>query len=120
MNENRESIDLAVSRRDFFRLAGLAGGAVVLAACGAPATPAPTEEPVEEPVEEPTEEPAAPEEVTISWWNQFSTPTCLETFPLVVTGFEEEYPGITVEYEISGGPLARISGERAPRPRCGS
>jgi len=113
--------DNKVSRRDFLRLAGVVGGTAILAACGAPPAPEVTEEPAEEAT---SEEAAAPEEVTISWWNQFSTPTCQETFPKVVEAFEEEYPGIKVEYEISGGPpgggdyievlLARIAAGNPP------
>jgi ABC-type glycerol-3-phosphate transport system substrate-binding protein len=111
-----------VSRRDFLRLAGLAGGAALLGACQAQPTEAPTQAAVKA-TEAPTQAPQE-EEVTISWWNQFSTVTCQETFPKVIDEFEALYPNITVEYEISGGPpgggdyievlLARIAAGNAP------
>lgn len=112
----------AVSRREFLRMAGLAGGAALLGACRAEPTEAPTQAPAAA-TQEPTKAPEA-EEVTISWWNQFSTPTCQETFPKVIQEFEELYPNVTVEYEISGGPpgggdyievlLARIAAGNPP------
>ena len=110
-----------LSRREFLRVAGMLGGTALLAACGAPAEPeAPTEAPATE------EAPAAevPEQVTVSWWNQFSTPTCQEYFPQVVAAFEERNPNIKVDFEISGGPpgggefievlLARIAAGNPP------
>lgn len=89
-----------LSRRDFLRAAGLAGGAALMAAC-APTTAQPTGE-----APEATEEVAAPagEPITISWWNQFSTPLCQELFPRIVQDFENLQPNIKVEFEISGGP----------------
>jgi multiple sugar transport system substrate-binding protein len=121
-----------VSRRDFLRLAGITSGASLLAACAPQATPAPQAvEPTKasEPAkveEKPTEKPAAPsaEQVKVSWWNQFSTPTCKEWFPKIVTDFETENPTIKVEFEITGGPpgggdynevlLARIAAGNPP------
>jgi ABC-type glycerol-3-phosphate transport system substrate-binding protein len=91
-----------------------------------PTTEAPTEKPAEKPVEKPTEKPVEPsaEQVTISWWNQFSTPTCQEWFPKIVKAFEDENPKIKVEFEITGGPpgggdyleilLARIAAGNPP------
>lgn len=115
MSANNRVARSAVSRREFLQLAGLAGSAAVLAACGAPPTPAATEPPTEA---------AAPEAVTVSWWNQFSTPTCQEVFPRVIEEFEQTYPAVKVEYEISGGPpgggdyievlLARIAAGNPP------
>lgn len=107
-----------VSRRDFLRMAGLAGGAALLGACQPKATEVPTPAPAEA-----TTAPEA-QAVTVSWWNQFSTPTCQETFPRVIEEFEALYPNVTVQYEISGGPpgggdyievlLARIAAGNPP------
>lgn len=93
----------AVSRRDFLKSAGLTALGVALAACVpvAPAQPGVAATPKVE--EKPAEE-AAPKVVTISWWNQFSTPICQEMFPRIVGDFEKLYPGIQVDFEISGGP----------------
>jgi len=113
-----------VSRRDFLRLAGLTGGAALLAACGAPSPPEPEPEVEEKPSEEVEEAAPEREPVTLTWWNQFSTETCQEMFPKVVEDFEELYPWITVDFEISGGPpgggeyievlLTRIAGGNPP------
>ncbi len=89
-----------MSRRDFLRLAGLVGAGAVLTACQPKATPA-AEKPAEE---KPAEEKPAAEEVTISWWNQFSTPLCQDMFPKIVNDFQSKNPGIKVEFEITGGP----------------
>jgi multiple sugar transport system substrate-binding protein len=124
----------SVSRRSFLQLAGLTGGAALLAACGAKPTAAvvptkaaeePVEEPVvEEPTEKPVEQPAAEEPVHISWWNQFSTPMCMDLFPKIIADFEAKNPLIKVDYEITGGPpgggdyieilLARIAAGNPP------
>jgi len=118
------------SRRDFLRLAGITGGAALLAACAPQAAPAPAEPTqASEPAkaeEKPTEQPAAPsaEQITISWWNQFSTDTCKEWFPKIIKLFEDDNPNIKVEFEITGGPpgggdfaellLARIAAGNPP------
>ncbi len=111
MSERRESVS-SVSRRDFLRAAGMAGGAALLAACAPQATQvaAPTTEPnkADQPAAEPTkaDQPAAPsgEQVTIAWWNQFVTPLCNELFPKIVADFEAKHPNIKVEFELTGGP----------------
>lgn len=120
MNEKPSPLYASLSRREFLRIAGLAAGATLLAAC-APSTPGTT--PTEETVDQPTG-PTTQEQVTISWWNQFSTPICQETFPVVINEFETKYPNIKVEFEISGGPpgggsytevlLARIAAGNPP------
>jgi len=61
---------------------------------------------------------------TISWWNQFDSPTTKEVFPIVVKQFEDNHPGIKVEFELTGGPpgggdyievlLARIASGNPP------
>lgn len=86
-----------LSRRRFLKMAGIAGSALALAACGTPSA-APTES------EAGTGGAPAAEGTTISWWNQYSTATTQIAIPQIVEGFEEMYPDITVEYEISGGP----------------
>jgi ABC-type glycerol-3-phosphate transport system substrate-binding protein len=84
----------SLSRRAFLRLTGLAGGAALVAACAAPAT---------QPAGE-AGSTADAEGVTISWWNELDTPTTQEMVPLIIAGFEETYPGVKVEYELTGGP----------------
>ncbi len=121
MTEKRSPLHTPLSRRQFLRFAGMAAGATLLAACS-PATPD-TTDPVDDPVDQP-EAPVASEQVTISWWNAFSTPTCQEVFPQVIEAFETKYPNIKVEFEISGGPpgggeytevlLARIAAGNPP------
>jgi multiple sugar transport system substrate-binding protein len=122
-SEDREKIK--ISRRDFLRLASLAGSATILAAC-VPQQAAPAPTPDSQESAEQVQEPAEPEQeaVTISWWNQFSTPTTQEVFPMVVGEFEALYPWVTIEFEISGGPpgggeyievlLARIAAGNPP------
>jgi len=97
MSEQAKST--VVSRRNFLRMAGLAGGAAVLAACAAPkAAPEEGGQTKEE------AQPASGEQVTITWWNQFSTPMCQDLFPKIVAQFTEAHPNIKVEFEITGGP----------------
>jgi multiple sugar transport system substrate-binding protein len=84
----------SLSRRAFLRLTGLAGGAALVAACAAPVT---------QPAGDAGGEVGA-EGVTISWWNELDTPTTQEMVPLIIAGFEETYPGVKVEYELTGGP----------------
>ncbi|HMN27890.1 MAG TPA: extracellular solute-binding protein, partial [Caldilineaceae bacterium] len=88
----------ALTRREFLKVAGLAGGAVVLGAC----TPAPVGAP--QSAEQSAEAPAG-ENITISWWSPF-TPGEINNAAIggVVEGFEQEYPSIKVEYEVTGGP----------------
>ena len=108
----------ALTRREFLKVAGLAGGAVVLGAC----TPAPVGAP--QSAEQSAEAPAG-ENITISWWSPF-TPGEINNAAIggVVEGFEQEYPSIKVEYEVTGGPpgggdfmevlLARIAAGNPP------
>jgi len=84
------------------------------------------EKPVEKVVKETVivEKPVEHKPVTIAWWNQFSTATCQEMFPRIVKDFEDLYPWVTVDFEISGGPpgggeyievlLARIAAGNPP------
>lgn len=110
----------AMNRRRFLQMTGLAGGAAFLAACAAPVDEAPADTGDE------TNGDAAPsaETTTISWWNQYETPTTQLAIPQIIEGFEEMYPNITVDYEITGGPpgggeytevlLARIAAGNPP------
>lgn len=120
--EEKKETKTPLSRRQFLKMAGVAGSAALLTAC-AQATEAPTEVTEEE---APSGEEAAPpaEKVMISWWNQFVTPLCQEIFPKIVGDFETLNPNIDVEFEITGGPpgggdyfevlLARIAAGNAP------
>jgi multiple sugar transport system substrate-binding protein len=89
-----------ISRRAFLRAAGLVGSAALVANCA----PKPAE--VVKPAEGEQEKPAAPaaENITITWWNQFTTPMCQDLFPKIVTQFTDQHSNIKVEFEISGGP----------------
>lgn len=82
-----------ISRRHFLRLTGMAAGITVLAACAPSAPSGETGAPT-----------AADGQVSISWWNGFSTPTVQEIAPQIVGDFERMHPNIKVDYEISGGP----------------
>ncbi|HWQ15429.1 MAG TPA: extracellular solute-binding protein, partial [Roseiflexaceae bacterium] len=60
-------------------------------------------------------------EVTIEWFNRYTTPTTQEVIPLMVGKFEEENPGIKVSYQNPGNGegyieamLARIAGGNPP------
>ena len=127
-----------ISRRAFLRMAALAGGAVPLAACGgapaapqataeqAPPTAAPAAQPTAVPAAaQPTAAPVAPapadEQVTIEWFNRYTTPTTQEIIPKMVDAFEQANPGIKVKYENPGNGegyiealLSRIAGGNPP------
>ena len=121
--EEKNETHTPLNRRQFLKLAGVTGSAALLAACAQKATEVPTEAPQAETTGGEETAPAA-EQVTISWWNQFSTPTCQEVFPKVVKDFETLNPNIKVEFEITGGPpgggdyfevlLARIAAGNSP------
>lgn len=98
MNESKKHSS-SINRRDFLRGVALVGGATLVAACAPKAQTA-------EPGVEATEAPVAPsgEQVTVAWWNQFSTPMCQELFPRIVSDFEALNPNIKVEFELTGGP----------------
>lgn len=112
MNRKQNAPSPHYSRRDFLRFSALGAGTMVLAACAIPTAPA----------EEGSTD-ATAEGVTISWWNQFSTPTTQEIVPQIVEQFEEK-SGVAVEFELSGGPpgggeyievlLARIAAGNPP------
>lgn len=102
------------SRRQFLQMAGMAIGAAAVSGCAMPAAPAQDGAGGESVAEEGT---------TISWWNQFSSSTTQEIVPEIVTQFEEK-EGVSVEFELSGGPpgggdyievlLARIAAGNPP------
>src|SRR5512133_3310410 len=100
MNQMRTT-NRSISRRQFLKMTGLVGGAGLLAACAPQQKAAGVKEATKA-----AEAPAAPstEQVRLSWWNQFSTPTCQEWFPAIVKDFEAKYPNIKIDFEITGGP----------------
>src|SRR5688572_7513701 len=97
---SRRATPYHLGRRQFLQLAGLTGSAAVLAAC-APAGATATANPTAGGEGQAT---AAANPVTISWWNQYNTDIVRATVPDVIAGFNAEYPHITVDYELSGGP----------------
>lgn len=109
-----------LSRRRFLQMTGVAGGAAFLAACAPAAEPAPA------PDSDSGGDTAAPSEevTTISWWNQYETATTQIAIPQIIEAFQEMYPNIRVDYEITGGPpgggdytevmLARIAAGNPP------
>lgn len=107
-----------LNRRRFLQMTGLASGAAFLAACApaqTPTTPA-----------EGSDDTASPttESVVLAWWNQYSTATTQIAIPQIIEAFEEANPGVTVDYEVTGGPpgggdytevlLARIAAGNPP------
>lgn len=133
-NEVRRTL---ISRRVFLRAAAAAGGAALLAACGG-AAPQPTAAPAgeapaatEAPAASGGEAPAATTapaqasgtggQVTIEWLNRYTTPTTQEVLPLMIARFEEDNPGIKVDYQSPGmsegaieALLSRIAGGNPP------
>ena len=115
MNQSKGS---SWSRREFMQFAGMTLGAVALSACAMPATPA-----QEGAAEGAGGDGTAMESAGITWWNQFSSATTQEIVPEIVAQFEEK-EGVTVEFELSGGPpgggdyievlLARIAAGNPP------
>jgi ABC-type glycerol-3-phosphate transport system substrate-binding protein len=127
-----------IGRRAFLRLTMVSGSAALLAACGggpAPAAPEPTAgaaaAPTNVPAGAPTAAPAAPAtiapsagQVTISWFNPYTTKTTQEALPLVMAEFEKQNPDIKVDYQNPGGSggggsytealLSKIAGGNAP------
>jgi len=93
--KSQSSEQKTVSRRTFLQMTGAIGSVTLLAACTPTTAPQTADE---------AGESGAVETVTISWWNQYSTATTQEVIPQIIEGYEELYPNVTVEYEISGGP----------------
>src|SRR6266540_937640 len=130
-SRNKDAVRGRIDRRAFLRLTMLTGGAAILAACGggaAPAVPAPTAAPAAAPtaapaaaptaapaVAAPTAAPAATApvapatiapsagQVTISWFNPYTTKTTQEALPLVMAEFEKQNPDLKVDYQNPGG-----------------
>lgn len=113
----------SLSRRRFLQLTGMAAGVAALAACS-PAAPA-AQAPAAGTAGSGSAAPAAASgQVTISWWNGYSTPTVQSVAPVIIGDFEKLHPNIKVDYEISGGPpgggnltevlLSRIAAGNSP------
>lgn len=94
-----------LSRREFLKFSSLAGGAAVLAACGAKATEAPAEEPVAE--EPKVEEPAAVEATT----PPEPTPEPPKAEPVKVV-FVESWFGVPQYAEVIA-PITQALSEKA-------
>lgn len=118
-----------VSRRKFLRAAALSASAAVIAACGGAAPAAPTSAPAADATtapaaEAPTTAPAQVEsgqQVTIEWFNRYTTPTTQEVLPLMIGEFEKQNPTIKVNYQNPGNGqgyietlLSRIAGGNPP------
>ncbi len=113
--KQREKTSTKYSRRRFLKLASFTGGALALSACVAPATPG---------AEQGSSQNPTPEKVTISWWNQYKTASTKAVIPKIIDGYQQLYPNVKVDYEISGGPpgggnytevlLARIAAGNPP------
>src|SRR5262245_22221743 len=120
-----------MDRRAFLRLAMVSGGTAILAACGASPQPAAPEPTAAAGAAAATAAPAAPAtvapsagQVTISWFNPYTTKTTQEVLPLVMAEFEKQNPNIKVDYQNPGGTgaggsynealLSRIAGGTPP------
>ena len=113
MNNVVQHRERKLSRRRFMQLVGTTTGIVLLSGCAMPAVPA----------EDADGDGMAAEGRSITWWNQFSSATTQEVVPEIVAQFEEK-EGVTVEFELSGGPpgggdytevlLARIAAGNPP------
>jgi multiple sugar transport system substrate-binding protein len=138
--QDKQSVRKPIDRRSFLRLTMLSGGAALVAACGGgaqPAAPEPTAAPAAAaptaaaPAAAPTAAPAAPATVassagqlTISWFNPYTTKTTQEILPKVIAEFEKQNPNIKVDYQNPGGTggggsynealLSRIAGGNPP------
>ncbi|MBE0699063.1 MAG: extracellular solute-binding protein, partial [Anaerolineaceae bacterium] len=82
-----------ISRRDFLKIAGIAGGASVLAACA----PAATQQPAGNAAESPTTAPKAAEPVTITFTGWGGTEED-EGVKAAVAAYEEQNPGMKVTW----------------------
>ncbi len=92
-----------ISRRDFIKMASIASGAALLAACGGTA-----EEPAPEGGEEPGAQPPSQEEVTLEFWtfNDYAVGKPLEIFNGFIAEFEDNNPGIKIN--LTGKPGSDI------------
>jgi multiple sugar transport system substrate-binding protein len=123
--EDNEVRRMVISRRTFLRAAAAAGGAAILAACGGQPAAQPTAAPAGGEAPAATEAPAQASgsggQVTIEWFNRYTTPTTQEVIPLMVGAFEEANPDIKVNYQNPGNGegyieamLSRIAGGNPP------
>lgn len=81
------------TRRDFIKLAGLAGGTASLAACSSPATP--TEVAPEEPGKE--EAPAAGEKIQLTFWTPGGSDQYCAGFGVIAENYMKENPNIEMQ-----------------------
>jgi len=94
-----------LSRRDFLRMAGIAAGGTLLAACQPKATEAPAEAPAEKPKEEePTPVPEKAEEVELVWLVRANERENKWEEDVAVPAFEEMYPNVKVNLTITAVP----------------
>ncbi len=84
-----------VSRRNFLRLAGMAGGGALLASCAPKATP--TQKPTEPAVEAaPTEPPPAQEKLSLSFWTPGGSDVFCKGFGTIAEEYEKLTPNIDI------------------------
>lgn len=103
---NKTSLPLTqnqVSRRDFLRLAGITGGVIALSACAAP--PAAPAQGGQQAAAGSGNQPASAAQVSLSWWNPYSTASTQEALPPIIESFEKLYPNVKIEWQNgAGGP----------------
>jgi multiple sugar transport system substrate-binding protein len=90
-----EQMSKSFSRRDFLRLSTLTAGGAILAACGAPATPA---APSGSGETQPTAAPPSGEKITLHFWSH-NNPAFVAINETLVKKFTDANPNVDVVYE---------------------
>ncbi len=87
---NNELTHITISRRELLKMIGATSLLPLLAACQGAIEDDPGA--------------STTDEAILTWWNEYSSETTQEMVPLIVADFEELYPNIKVEFELTGGP----------------